>query len=194
MNFHYFLSHLRARVDLDNDAVEELRVRVKELSIIKGSNLLYPKEVCKYIYFIKNGFFRIYTSDGFEDQTIDFACTGHFMTAIDSFFTQQATSEGIVCEEDAIVFRIGYHDWLALETLSPQFLLLSKALFQEYFLRLNYEKNVYRVSNAKQKYHYLGERYPRIANVVSQKNLASYLGITGPTLSNLLKEMLKKTK
>lgn len=194
MNFHYFLSHLRARVNLDTNAEEELRVRVKELSVIKGTNLLFPKNVCKYIYFIKTGFFRVYTSDGFEDQTIDFACAGHFVTAIDSFFTQQITTEGIICEEDSIVFRISFYDWLALEDLSPQFLMLSKSLFQEYFIRLNQEKNVYRVSNAKDKYCYLCERYPRIANIVSQKNIASYLGITGPTLSNLLKDMLKKPK
>lgn len=109
MNLSYFLLHLRSRVNLDNSAEEELRARVKELSVIKGTNLLFPGDLCKYVYFIKSGFFRIYTSDGFEDQTIDFACADSFMTAIDGFFTQQITREGIVCEEDAIVFRISYH-------------------------------------------------------------------------------------
>jgi len=194
MNFKYFIEHLKSRVNLDQAAQDELRVRVKELNIVKGTNLLFPGELCKYIYFVNSGFFRIYASDGFEDRTTDFARSGHFMTAIDGFFAQQITEEGIICEENAVVFRISFHDWLALEVLSPQFLNLSKLLFQEYLIRMTYEKNVYRISNAAQKYTYLCERYSGIANIVSQKNIASYLGITGPTLSNLLKDFLKKTK
>ena len=194
MNFKYFIDYLQSRVTLDLECEVALQARVKELSITKGSNLLYPGELCKYIYFIKSGFFRVYTSDGFEDKTIDFATTDQFITAIDGFFNQQASNEGITCEENSIVFRISYYDWLALEDYSPHFLSLSKKILQEHLLRINYEKNIYRVSNATQKYVYLGQQYPGIANIVSQKHIANYLGITGPTLSNLLKEMFRKPK
>ena len=194
MNFNYFVGQLQAKGNLDQNNIEELRARIKELSLVKGTNLLFPGELCKYLYFIKDGFFRIYTSDGFQDKTIDFAGPNRFATAIDGFFTQKISNEGIICEENSVVFRISYHDWLALEDLSPQFLNISKQLLLDYLLSINYEKNVYRISNATEKYKYLGKQYPGIANIVSQKHIASYLGITGPTLSNLLKDMLRKRK
>jgi CRP-like cAMP-binding protein len=194
MNFQYFIDYLQARVRLDRECETALFARIKELTITKGSNILYPGDLCKYLYFIKSGFFRVYTSDGFEDKTIDFATSGQFVTAIDGFFNQTAGNEGIICEENSVVFRISYHDWLALEDYCPLFLSLSKKILVEYLLRINYEKNVYRTSNATQKYIYLGQQYPGIANIVSQKHIANYLGITGPTLSNLLKDMFRKHK
>ncbi|MDQ7948182.1 MAG: Crp/Fnr family transcriptional regulator [Pedobacter sp.] len=194
MDVKFFIDYLQSRVVLDQECVEAISARIKQLTIIKGSNLLYPGDLCKHLYFIKTGFFRVYTSDGFEDKTIDFATDNQFMTAIDSFFKQQVGHEGIVCEETAIVWRISYHDWLALQDLSPCFLHLSNKILQEHLIRVNHEKNIYRISNASQKYRYLGEQYPGIANVVSQKHIANYLGITGPTLSNLLKEMFRKQK
>jgi CRP-like cAMP-binding protein len=192
MNFDYFLNYLQSWVSLDEECKTALKARVKEIAVIKGTNLLFPGDLCKHIYFIRTGFFRVYTTDGYEDCTIDFATTNHFVTSIDGFFSQKIVNEGITCEENSIVFRISYYDWLALEDFSPQFLSLSKRILQEHLLRLNIEKNVYRLGNATKKYIYLGEKYPGIANVVSQKHIASYLGITGPTLSNLLKNIFHK--
>jgi CRP-like cAMP-binding protein len=194
MEFQYFMNYLRSRIKLDADCETALRARVKELHITKGTTLLYPGDLCKHLYFIKSGFFRVYTSDGFEDQTIDFATTDHFLTAINGFFNQRIGNEGIICEEDAVIFRINYYDWLALEDTSPQFLQLSKIILQESVVQLNLEKDLYRTSNSKDKYLYLGRHYPGIKNAISQKHIASYLGITGPTLSNLLKEMFRKLK
>ncbi len=194
MNFKYFIDYLKSKISFDQACEDELRFRVKELSIIKGTNLLFPGELCKYIYFIKSGFFRVYTSDGFEDRTIDFGSPNHFITAIDGFLTQQITNEGMICEENAIVFRISHYDWLALEDVSPKFIILAKEILKEYLLQINHEKNIYRISNAAQKYDYLVKHYPGIGNIVCQKHIASYLGITGPTLSNLLKEIFRKPK
>jgi CRP-like cAMP-binding protein len=60
MSFNYFIDHLKLRANIDKECEHELRARVKELSIIKGTNILFPGELCKYIYFIKSGFFGLY--------------------------------------------------------------------------------------------------------------------------------------
>lgn len=194
MDSNYFINYLKERVALDRESEAALCARIKELTIVKGSNLLYPGDVCKYLYFVKTGFFRVYTSDGFEDRTIDFATTDQFLTAIESFFQQKVTDVGIVCEETALVWRISFHDWHALEDYSPRFLNLTKKVLMEHVIRINQEKNIYRTSNATQKYIHLGKQYPGIANIISQKHIANYLGITGPTLSNLLKDIFRKRK
>ena len=93
---------------------------------------------------------------------------------------------------DAVLLKLNVNDILALQDLSADFLRLHNLILQEYLLLLNTEKNVYRTSNATQKYLYLCERYPGIANIITHKNIASYLGITAPTLSNLLKDLLSK--
>lgn len=192
MNFNDYIQPITLSAHLNATLEQELWSRMKELSVIKGSYLLHPGDTCKHLYLVKSGFFRIFTSDGFEETTIDFACEGQIALALSNFLQQKSHQEGIVCESNAIVYRLSYHDWMALQDLAPEFITLSNLVLQKYLLHLNTQKDHYRTSNSAQKYHYLTQHYKGIAHIVSQKHIASYLGITGPTLSNLLKDMLRR--
>lgn len=194
MNFTYFINYLQFRGNVNAELVHAIQLRVKELTVLKGSQLLYPGDVCKHAYFVVKGFFRVYQTDGFEEETIDFTGLDHFATSLVNFLNQKSDNKGIICEENAIVLRLSYHDWLALEDLFPDFLQVSKQILLDYLLEVYQEKNVYRLSNATQKYLYLSTKYQGIGNIVSQKNIASYLGITPPSLSALLKELVRKPK
>lgn len=192
MNFTYFINHLQSKMQLHEQWQEELKIRTKEIIIRKGNYLLYPNEICKHVYFIRSGFFRVFSTENEVEETVDFAAADHFITSLSSFFSQRNGKEGIVCEMDAVLLRINFNDMLALQDLSADFLRLCNHILQEYLLLLNEEKNTYRTANATQKYLYLCQLYPGISNIISHKNIASYLGIAAPTLSNLLKDLLKK--
>lgn len=194
MHFKHFINHLSLRANLSSEHILAVQSRVKQLHINKGSQLLYPGDVCKHTYFVVSGFFRIYQTDGFEEETVDFSGPNQFVTSLHNFLNQKADNKGIICEEDAIVFKISYYDCLALEDLSAEFLLLNKQIMLEYIREIYDEKDIYRLSNATQKYLYLSTKYQGISNIVSQKHIASYLGITPPSLSALLKELLRKPK
>lgn len=171
---------------------QELKLRVKEISVEKGDLLLYPDDICKHVYFICSGFFRIFTTENETEETIDFASNNQFLTSVNSFFLQKNGKEGIICETEGILLKLNFHDMLALQELSPDFLRLSNLVLQQYFLLLNEQKNIFRTANATEKYLYLNQQYPGIANRVSHKHIASYLGIAAPTFSNLLKDLLSK--
>lgn len=193
MNFNIYIYPIPTNLHLNQTLEKELWSRMREIEINKGTYLLHPGEVCKYLYIVKSGFFRVYTSDGFDETTTDFAGQGQIAVALHNFLVQKSAQEGIVCEADAIVYRLSYHDWMALQDLAPEFISLSNLILQKYLLLLHTQKDKYRTSNSAQKYQYLTQQYKGIANIVSQKHIASYLGITGPTLSTLLKDMLRKT-
>lgn len=192
MNLAYFMNHVQTLVELSPQWQAELKVRTKEVVLQRGHNLLYPNEICKYVYFIRSGFFRIYSTENQIDETVDFASADHFITSLQSFFTQKIGKEGIVCEMDGVLLQLNFYDILALQEQSADFLRISNLVLQQYLLLLNQEKNVYRTANSTEKYQYLCQQYPGIANIVSHKNIASYLGIAAPTFSNLLKELLTK--
>jgi CRP-like cAMP-binding protein len=192
MNLTYFMNHLQSLVQLSPQWQTELKIRTKEVQTQKGNTLLYPNDICKHLYFIRSGFFRVYTTENETEETVDFASADHFITSLPSFFTQKNGKEGIVCEADGVLLQLNFYDILALQELSADFLRISNLVLQQYLLLLNQEKNVYRTANATEKYLYLCQQYPGIANIVSHKNIASYLGIAAPTFSNLLKELLTK--
>ncbi|RZJ17797.1 MAG: Crp/Fnr family transcriptional regulator [Acinetobacter sp.] len=194
MNLTYFLNQLQRRHQLNESWQAELRLRTKVLEVKKGTCLLYPDEMCKHVYFIRSGFFRIFSTANEMEETVDFAGADQFLTSMHSFFTQKNGKEGIVCEMDGILLKLNINDIRALEDLSADFLKLHNLILQEYLLLLNEEKNTYRTANATQKYLYLCQQYPGIANIISHKNIASYVGVTPPTLSKLLKNLLRKDK
>lgn len=193
MNFTYFMSHLQGRVQLNEQWQTEIKNRCQLVEIQKGGVLLYPNEICKHVYFVCSGFFRMFSLENELDETIDFASTDDFLTCIDTFFSQKNGKEGIICEADGVLLKLNINDILALQDLSTDFLRLCNVILQEYLILINREKNVFRTANATQKYLYLCRRYPGITNFVSYKHIASYLGVTQPTLSNLLKNLLRKT-
>ena len=192
MNFTYFINHLQSIVQLNEQCQTELRSRTQEIFIHRGSHLLHPDQICKHVYFIRSGFFRVYTMINNIEETVDFASANHFLTSIDSFFAQKNGKEGIICEMDAVLLKLNVNDILALQDLSDDFLRLHNLILQAHLQQVNAEKNVYRISNATQKYLYLCKLYPGIANIITHKNIASYLGITPPTLSNIFKDLLNK--
>ena len=192
MNLTYFMNHLQNMVQLSPQWQAELKIRTKEITVQKGSLLLYPQDICKHIYFIRSGFFRVFSTENELEETVDFASADHFVTSLQSFFTQKNGKEGIVCETEGILLQLNYYDILALQDLSADFLRLNNLILQQYLLLLNQEKNIYRTANATEKYLYLCQQYPGISNIVSHKHIASYLGIAAPTFSNLLKDLLNK--
>ena len=97
------------------------------------------------------------------------------------------------CEADCQLYALNYYDLLALEDLSFEFVLLCRKIAYGYLCQINQERDLYRRSNAAEKYSYLCQQYSGIGNYVKQKDLASYLGITQQSFSRMLKEGLTKT-
>lgn len=192
MNFNQFFSHLQQWCEQVSAFENAIKERTKEIAVNKGQVLTYPGEVCKYVYYVHSGFFRLYQEQPGQEATVDFAGPGEFITSLKSFFNQQKSVEGLICEGKGIVFRISYYDWLSLEDLSPVFILLSRTILQDYLALINEEKNVFRISNATQQYLFLKSRYPQISNLVSQKHIASYLGITEQSMSIIRKTLLSR--
>lgn len=190
MNFEHFFNHLKQRCEQVAEFESAILERAKEMEINKGQVLLYPGDICKNVYFVHSGFLRLYRETPYQEATVDFAGPGQFTTCLSSFFSQQKSKEGIICENSGIIFKISYHDWLSLEDLSPIFILLNKAIFQEYLTIISEERNIFRTSNATQKYLYLKAKYPQLHNLVSQKHIASYLGITEQRMSHIRKDLL----
>jgi len=191
MKNSHFIQLLKSRFNLSEDGEQLLQHRIKKMSMLKGTPLLRPGEICRYIYFLESGFLRLYKENG-EQQTTDFSCQGHFCAAVESLLNQSESEEGIVCETDTKLYALHYYDLMMLEELSPEFVLLSKKLLSYYLLRLNQEKNAYLKGNAAEKFKHVCQHFPGISAHVKNKDMASYLGITQQSFSRMLKENLTK--
>ena len=190
MFFKDFSSQLSQFLPLNNSLLNFLRQRLRQVEPLRKQVLLQPGQVCRQLYHVNQGFFRIYREDATGHVTVDFAGAGEFLTIIPSFFDHTPSSHGMVCEADAHIYELSYKDLLDLEELSPDFTSLSKAIITKYMLGYYQDFDFYRQANATDRYQRLCQRYPNISNLVSQKDIASYLGMAPQSLSRILREML----
>lgn len=194
MNIKIFKDFLSNYAQIGEDLMREVLLRTKEVRVEKSTYLLFPGEVSKYSYFIVEGFFRSFIQQAEQEKTMGFFGPGQMCLGRQSYFQQLKTDEGIICEKDAVVFKISYHDWRALENISSEFLVLTKNLIIHDLLKITEINQIIKCSSRVNQYLFLKNQHPGISNIVSQRNIASYLGISEPTMSGIVKSLLFKPK
>lgn len=194
MNVKIFKDFLSNQTQIGEDLMREVLLRTKEIKVEKGTYILFPGELSKYSYFIVDGFFRSFIQLVDQEKTMDFFGPGQMCLGRQSYFQQLRTNEGIICEKDAVVFRISYYDWRALENISSEFLVLTKNLIIQDLLKMTEINQIIKCSSTLDQYLFLKNQHPGISNIISQRNIASYLGISDPTMSGIVKSLLFKPK
>ncbi|MGY3055240.1 CRP/FNR family transcriptional regulator [Pedobacter sp. UYEF25] len=185
-------AYMRSKFQLSPDNEALLFSRLYPVTFIKGTDVLQPNEICKYVYFLESGFFRHYDLIEGEEHTLDFAVENEFSTVLQSFLHQHKNKVGIIAEADTMTYRLSYYDWMALEDHSTEFLLLSKRLLCSQLLKADYERTLYRTASTAEKYTHFCQYYRTASQMARHKDIASYLGITSPSFSRFLKGHLTK--
>jgi CRP-like cAMP-binding protein len=178
----YFANNFRTTTT----ETEQLVSAFKAKSIKKNEILISKGEVCRYSYFICKGSIRAYfiTDDG-QEATRYIALENQFITTIHSFISQTPTNEFIEATEQTELLQITYTDFKNLIEKTT----LARDLYIKQ-LEVAYITNHWRLESflkmsAKQRYDFLIETNPAIIQRLSNKIVASYLGITQESLSRL---------
>lgn len=193
MTYHYHLEQFYQRTAAQPELSQELALRLRPKTVAKGTLLLRPGEIAKHLYFIKTGFFRRYQLINDEEHTLGFAGPDELLCATPNFVAQRSDGSGIICEDAGHLLALSYHDLYALEELSFEFLRLFKDITVSHLLEVEEQATVFRLYHTLDRYLYLCNRYKGFANKVSQRKIASFLGVAPSTLSQVLKDGIRKT-
>jgi CRP-like cAMP-binding protein len=166
--------------------LEMLVAAFKQKTVKKNENLISKDEICRYSYFVCSGSVRAYfiTDDG-QEATRYVALENQFITTIHSFISQNPTNEYIQATETSELLYISYTDFKKLIAETN----LAKDLYIKQ-LEVAYITNHWRLESflkmsAKQRYDFLIQTNPALIQRLSNKIVASYLGITQESLSRL---------
>ena len=153
----------------------------------KGQCILHEGDINDKMFYIQSGFFRVYSIENDKEINTWFVGAGDFILSINSFYHEVPTIEYIEALEDSEVFSIRKdlyfmllknHHKLAIFTINE--LMENLCEFQE-------QCRILRQMNAESKYRFLAEKKPKIINKISQKHLASFLGIDITYMSKIIK-------
>ena len=180
-------------IELTADEKELYKSFLKEGSAKRKEFVMQPGEITKYEYFVTKGCLKVYSLDrnGVEHVSM-FAIEDYWTGDMASFMTQQPSTYFIKALEDSEFLMINKENFEQLFQEIPKFERFYRNLYQSSLVNYIRRTNQGIALTAEERYEIFLSRYPHVANRITQKDLAAYLGITPEFLSMIRSRMSKR--
>lgn len=170
---------------------EELKIylyeHLKTQIIKKRVRVLRVGQVCDRIYFVEKGLFRCYVKRGEEEICKWFMKEGDLVISVNSFFNRLPSTETIETLEECEVHWITFAQLQTIYELFPEFRRIGQRVTEIYYCASEVRADDLRMKQADELYSDWITNQPELAGRVKKSYLASYFGITPPTLSRAKK-------
>jgi CRP-like cAMP-binding protein len=190
MNFDLLLSNISRSISLTIEEAEFFTSILNSKSLEAGTFLLREGEVCKYETFITKGCLKTYYLDekGIE-HIVDFLVEEWWADDLYGFFTGTASTSNIKAIENTDVLQISKNNLELLYQKIPKFERFFRILFQNAYIAQKHQINLMLSASAEERYTLFLKNKPYAEKRFSQKDIASYLGVTPQFLSTLKKKI-----
>ena len=190
MSFDLLISSISRHITLTAEEVEFFTSLLRSKSLANGEFLLREGDVCKYESFVVKGCLKTYYLDenGIE-HIIDFSIEEWWADDLYSLLTQTASKSNIKAIEDTDILQISKTDLELLYKKIPKFERFFRILFQNAYITQREQINQALSASAEERYLLFLKKKPYAEKRFSQKDIASYLGITPQFLSTLKKKL-----
>lgn len=189
MSYDLLKQNIKKNIQISDDDLDVLCRYYTPTFIKKKDYLLRQGGIFTYEGFVLAGCFRIFTIDEKgNENTLYFAARDWWLMDIDSFLNQTPSRLNIQALEDSKVLLINRRDKLSLYDSLPVVEKIFRVMSQKALVAWQRRLIRNHCQTAKQRYHYFIQTYPSIASKITDKQLASYLGITHEFLSKIKKQ------
>jgi len=190
MNVNLLISNISRHLSLTREEIEIFTSLLRSKSLANGQFLLREGDVCKCETFVVKGCLKTYYLDemGIE-HIIDFSIEEWWADDLYSLLTQTPSKSNIKAIEDTEVLQIGKADLELLYQKIPKFERFFRILFQNAYITQREQINLTLSASARERYLSFIKKKPYAEKRFSQKDIASYLGVTPQFLSALKKKL-----
>jgi len=190
MSFDLLISSISRHIALTNEEIELFTSLLKSKSLANGEFLLREGEICKNESFVTKGCLKTYYQDeaGLE-HIIDFSIEEWWADDLYSLLTQTPSKSNIKAIEDTEILQISKPDLELLYQKVPRFERFFRILFQNAYITQREQINQALSASAEERYLLFIKKKPYAETRFSQKDIASYLGVTPQFFSSLKKKL-----
>jgi len=154
----------------------------------KKQYVLKAGSICHSKYFIAQGLVRaFYIDDSGTEKVVQFGIENWWVTNMDSFVDQKASSVNIQALEKTTTFSVTKEKLEMAFNKSPKFERLFRLITEKWLIAQQRNSQFYMKANSKERYYNLVNSIPDFVQRVPQYMIASYLDITPEYLSELRK-------
>ncbi len=190
MNFDLLLYNISRHISLTTEEAAFFSSMLKPKTLSNGEFLLREGNICKHESFVTKGCLKTYYLDenGFE-HIIDFSIEEWWADDLYSLLTQTPAKSNIKAIEDTDIIQISKPDLELLYQKIPKFERFFRILFQNAYITQRDQINQALSASAEERYIAFIKQKPYAEKRFSQKDIASYLGVTPQFLSALKKRL-----
>lgn len=177
---------LRRISPLDAADLDELIPHTTGLALDKGEVVLKAGETARLTGFVLHGGLREYyvLEDGTE-RTKGFNMAGEFSGSLSDLLSGQPSRVWITAEAPSVVAITPWRTFEELTRQRPAWLLFARRMAEALYLLKTEREFELLTMDAAQRLARAQARWPTLASVYSQKDIASYIGVTPVHLSRL---------
>ena len=183
------LKNIAKHISLSREEANYFTSLLVYKEVPKKTRLLTEGHVCNQLSYIHSGALRSYCLDKEgKESTIMFAVADWWLTDMYCFLNEKPAMMYIESIEDSCILNLSRKNFDALLNTVPRFERFFRILFQNAYTReqLRIIENL--TLTAEERYFRFIHKYPQIVSQVTQKQIASYLGITPEFLSAIRKK------
>lgn len=178
------LNNISKHITLDDEETRLFLSAIDAINVPKKTLILKEGQACQYLYFIQSGTMRAYyLSQEGKESTIMLAVADWWITDMHCFLNALPAMLFIEALEDCVLYRIQKKQLDELYIQVPKFERFFRILMQNAYTREQVRVMQNLSLSAEERYHRFIEKYPQLLQQVTQKQIASYLGITPEFLS-----------
>jgi len=193
MNHDLILKNISKHIALDKKETAFFINLLRPETIARKDHILKEGQVCKTINYVHSGTLRAYYIDKQgRESTIMFAIADWWITDMFCFVNQQPAMLFIEAIESSSIFRLQKEDLDNLYIQVPKFERFFRIIMQNAYTREQLRVIQNLSLSAEERYYHFLAKYPQIVKQVTQKQIASYLGITPEFLSAIRAKKDKK--
>ncbi len=179
------LAHIHTLVPLSSETERALTACLTPCRFPKKTLLVSEGRRTGAAFFIERGLTRSYWLMNGEEITTSFSAEGSIVFSMDELYYDKPSEEFVETLEETEAYRIGLDDLQRLFRTNLELANWGRIIHQNEYRRLHRSHKERLTLPAAERYAAFCHQFPDMAQRVQLGYIASYLGITLPTLSRL---------
>lgn len=194
MTYELILQNISKHISLDKEEADYFVSLLRFKQVEKKETILKEGQLCREINFVHAGALRaFYLDKSGKESTIMFAVPDWWITDMYCFINQLPAMLNVEALQESVIFQLQKADLDLLYTRVPKFERFFRIIMQNAYIREQLRVIENLSLTAEERYHNFLAKYPQVAQQVTQKQIASYLGITPEFLSIIRANKGKKS-
>ena len=178
--------HLSSFYKVNEETLVEYISNWSEFSAQKKSIITECGRTEHFLYFVKDGLQKSYYLNEGKQHVMFFAYAPSFSGIVESFLTQTPSKYYLEAITDSTFLRISYAKHAQLIKENRELETLFRIITEQFLIGIIERHHQLMAFNAETRFKKFAKRSPHLINMISQKDIASYLRIDPTNFSKLI--------